>query len=417
MYFIQRHPPWQNNNRVRCTVLPGKAVAYPMLGGSLRSPDSPTSDGEPAEVWDPTRRTWHVTAAKGFTLVELLVVIAIIGILVSLLLPAIQAAREAARRTECSNHLKQLSLAMLHYMDAQGHFPSAGYGIGWGPHPDRGMGASQPGGFFYVLLPFLENKQLFELGKGVGAMNSTSTILLKTNKERLSTPLPVMYCPTRRPTENYPVDNNHAFVPTPGLCDTLQVGCRNDYAANAGEYYGWTGSVPPPANLNLPSSTWADSYQKFTGTTPISRRGQHLVTGIVWPHAGFKIKDIKDGTTHTYMLGEKSVDTDLARSGRSWGDDEGPFVCDERDIVRWGTDPDQTYCRPMHDAAGSPSGYSDPNWGLWGLGTWSFGAAHAAGFNMSFCDGSVLQISYEISESVHRSLCNREDGKAVQPPE
>jgi prepilin-type N-terminal cleavage/methylation domain-containing protein len=168
---------------------------------------------------------------QGFTLVELLVVIAIIGILISLLLPAIQASRESARRLECSNHIKQFATAMHLYLEAQKHFPSGGYGYPYSPHPDRGMGTNQPGGFFYVLLPYLENHQLFDLGKGVGAMNDTSPVLLDANKQRNSTPNALFYCPSRRAALNYPV------VRTPLLCSPMDEGNRTDYAANAGEVY------------------------------------------------------------------------------------------------------------------------------------------------------------------------------------
>lgn len=167
----------------------------------------------------------------GFTLIELLVVIAILGILIGLLLPAIQSSREAARRLECSNHLKQLSLAMIQYVETQKHFPSGGYGTGYSPQPDRGMGESQPGGFFYVLLSFLENKELYGLGKGVGAMDDTSSTLFEANKTRNSTPLAIFYCPTRRSAANYPVVHN------PLLCANMEIGSRTDYAANAGEMY------------------------------------------------------------------------------------------------------------------------------------------------------------------------------------
>src|SRR3954451_3369851 len=82
---------------------------------------------------------------SGFTLVELLVVIATIGLLVALLLPAIQSAREAARRTQCKNNLKQIGLGCLNHADAHKFFPSGGWGFDWTADPNRGYGPDQPG--------------------------------------------------------------------------------------------------------------------------------------------------------------------------------------------------------------------------------------------------------------------------------
>ncbi|MBN2578743.1 MAG: DUF1559 domain-containing protein [Pirellulales bacterium] len=163
---------------------------------------------------------------------------------------------------------------------------------------------------------------------------------------------------------------------------------------------------------------WPDPYQR----NPVT--GKPYVTGIIWLHSRFKVKDITDGLSSTYLIGEKYVDLDAAKDGASMGDDQGPLVSDDRDVVRWAgwmpmTDPPNpyTYFRPHHDTRGNPSNPSDTSYGYWGNGTYNFGSAHASGFNMALCDGSVHHVSYDISEEVHRSFCNRADKKNFPLPE
>ena len=103
-------------------------------------------------------------AGNGFTLVELLVVITIIAVLVGLILPAIQMGREAGRRAQCANNLKQIGAAANQHLEALGYFPTGGWGPEWVGDPTRGYGVSQPGGWLYNLLPFLDNNPLHDLG-------------------------------------------------------------------------------------------------------------------------------------------------------------------------------------------------------------------------------------------------------------
>jgi prepilin-type N-terminal cleavage/methylation domain-containing protein len=102
------------------------------------------------------------TRVRGLTLVELLVVIAIIGVLVSLLLPAVQAAREAARRMQCGSNLKQLGLALHNYHDTYGTFPYRQGGTGQPAPGEGGPGNGNAGGGFIVLLPFFEQGPLYD---------------------------------------------------------------------------------------------------------------------------------------------------------------------------------------------------------------------------------------------------------------
>ncbi len=138
------------------------------------------------------RRKW------GFTLVELLVVIAIVGILVSLLLPAVQAAREAARRTECLNHLKQMSLAFHLHHDTHSKFPTGGWD--WNTPPtylnhSPVVGNEQRAGWAFQLLPFIEANNTWQAGPEVA----------------IGQPNPIFFCPSRRPTQT--VFMPDAYVP------------------------------------------------------------------------------------------------------------------------------------------------------------------------------------------------------------
>ena len=318
----------------------------------------------------------------GFTLVELLVVITIIGILIALLLPAVQAAREAARSLQCQNQVKQLALGWLNHEQANRIFPSAGWGSYWAPHPDRGFGKRQPGSWAYSLLPYMEQEPLYALGRG-----GTTIEIYKANKQRIGTPSSFWNCPSRRTAITYPILTSlGTLVTTPHLCNMLSVAARSDYAANGG--VNFVSFELGPGSLTEGDST-SYSWPPIVTSTGVA------VTGILFAHNEYTVADVPDGLSCTYLIGEKALDPDNYETGLNGGDDQSVYVADDHDNVRWTADGS-----PFQDQAGSV----DYN---------RYGSAHPGGCNISLCDGSVHKISYTIAKDVHNRLGNRKDGEPI----
>ena len=127
-------------------------------------------------------------------------------------------------------------------------------------------------------------------------------------------------------------------------------------------------------------------------------------TGIVYVHVQISMADVLDGASYTFMLGEKYLNPDYYATGTSEGDDQGPFLSDCRDAIRYASIGPSTdgflQNAPMQDHPGLDY-------------TWNYGSAHADAFNAALCDASVRSVSYNIDEIAHRRLCNRKDGQPV----
>ena len=335
----------------------------------------------------PNPKSTNPKSFHGFTLVELLVVITIIGILISLLLPAVQSAREAARRIQCSNNIKQLSLGAMNHEAALKFFPSGGWRYDWVGHPDRGFGKKQPGSWIYNLLPYIEQQALHDLG------SSGSSMTIETaNAQRIATPLATLYCPTRRQTmvysSNETLCSNQFKLTSGGVAKVA----KNDYAMNAGDYLQWhAASVATlEAADTMTNSQWDDMSQQ---------------TGIAHQRSEVTMAQIRDGSSNTFLIGEKYIDSGCYNDGTDMGDNDTAFSGDELDTLRWTGLYGSVGNLPKQDT--NIPGYSDVYNVQW------FGSAHGSGFNMSMCDGSVRSLSYSINSEVYRRLGNRRDGLPI----
>jgi prepilin-type N-terminal cleavage/methylation domain-containing protein len=361
-------------------------------------------------------RSVLVRRSVGFTLVELLVVIAIIGILIALLLPAIQAAREAGRRAQCKNNLKQIGLASMNHLDTQKFYPTCGWGYHWTGDPDRGYGTQQPGGWLFNLLPYLDQAVVHDMARGLPAGSTAKyQMLARMNGTTIAT----YNCPSRR-------SGADALIKDPALLETeynadetlkVQVGqARSDYAGNAGtNQQVTTGSCQVPSGSDgMGGYDGAVYYKQNCYDAANSGWWSPDMNGVTYACSKIPLKKILDGTTKTYFAGEKSLQPRFYLGGGPT-DNGALYEGHDWDVLRWaggdgnntnGTPNTSLDWVPIHD-----TNSTDDN-----FGRAVFGSAHSAGCFFVMCDGSVQTISYEVDPKIHWRLSNRRDGVDVQIP-
>lgn len=320
---------------------------------------------------------------RGFTLVELLVVIAIIGMLVGLLLPAVQQAREAARQMQCNNNLRQMGLAALNLESSMCYFPSGGWHPGIVGDPDKGFGREQPGTWAYSLLPFLEQQALWGMGQGESDSNKKNPFA-----ERSKVPIATFYCPSRRAVAGYPYKGALAGNANIKTNDAV---AKNDYAANAADDY---------------AETVTYSTSDLTDKTPKA----FYKYGVIYGASIVTLGEIRDGTTNTYLFAEKYLDPNCYTTGTGEGDDLSAWNGADNDRLRrtgWKDAPDsltKVDCRPMQDRVGANLSIA-------------FGSCHSGAFGAVMCDGSVQRVSYSIDPETHSYLGRKADGQIASIPQ
>ncbi|MEM9352169.1 MAG: DUF1559 domain-containing protein [Planctomycetota bacterium] len=311
-----------------------------------------------------------------FTLVELLVVIAIIGILVALLLPAIQSARESARRTQCINNLRQMGLAVQTYHDARGNFPPGRerfdqFGVSWA----------------FVILPYMEQQNI------VDAHDDTKRVDDIDNATAMRTAVEVYYCPSRRIAE---ADRDFDDDDAPSKVQGLAAG--GDYAANAGRHYLF-GTVN--RNTGQPAVPLVDQDEDLAG--PI--------------HTSSKVpaRRVTDGLSNTIAVGERHIppespDAEPGRVHYRQGD-TAFFAGDTPATIFAGTKGGFPETR-FDDS--DPESESDPDLNLSGQpANTKFGSEHAQICHFVFLDGHVEPISMDLDPEVLVLLASRADGRMI----
>lgn len=332
---------------------------------------------------------------QGFTLVELLVVIAIIGILIGMLLPAVQQVREAARRASCQNNLRQLAVACHNFESSFMRFPS-------GFTQDRinmttgeiGNGPFQGHSVFYFLLPFIEQNNLFDSMDQRIPLNNRVNL---PEAGRAGAVIASFLCPS----DGLPA----TAIPHPETGTPNEFYGRTSYKANGG-------SRP----IFATSST---NDGVFMATGSAARRAAGAPEGIQ-----VTIGAIYDGTSNTIFFGERAHEDPNFDTFTQAGWTSGSTI---KGWSRWYPGGGDAGLSNIMGGAFAPVNYQIPwahgqpgapgSQGAWfffqDLRLSSFGSLHPGGANLAFCDGSVRFISQSVPQTILTFLCQREDGQVV----
>ncbi len=349
------------------------ATWWPLPKEEVDDPNIVTAANSAASISSVRR----LAPQKGFTLVELLVAIGIIGVLIALLLPAVQQAREAGRRAECLNNLKQIGVGIMLHESTYEHLPTGGWGKEWAGLPGLGADRLQPGGWIFNTLPFVEQTNVHDLG-------GISTADLSANGRRLEAPLELFVCPSRRSAELY--ENERSWQPY--FHPMLSKVARSDYAMNGGDRYIHAGSGPDSLS-EARNFDWPDMSKS---------------TGVCHQRSQVRLAEIVDGTSNTYLVGEKHLPLDRYYSGEDAGDNESMYSGDDRDLIRYTGDELDPTSHPLSDRF------------LAGREGEVFGGPHSGGFQVAFCDGSARFVAFSLEQVIHSRLGNRRDGLVAQLP-
>lgn len=308
----------------------------------------------------------RLEARQGFTLVELLVVIAIIGVLVALLLPAVQAAREAARRMSCSNNIRQLALAMHNHHDTTGQFPVNQGG-------NQQYNSNNTGRSWITdILPYMEQNNLYNTIKRNVALTDAQ------NKLASETVIPTLKCPS----------DGNASGKLPSRANVGDTRAINNYKAVAGANWNWGDHT----GVKQASGRWPNDPNGLDRGNGIICRNADNNTGNVTTFG-----DIKDGTSNTFAVGEAV-----------------PRWCTHT-WWYWFNGSTATCGVPLNYRKGNTAVNLDSASGDWGR-NYSFFSQHPGGAYFALCDGSARFISDNIDITIYREAATIQGGEVPRLP-
>lgn len=309
---------------------------------------------------------------RGWSLVELLVVVAIIGLLLALLLPAIQRARESVNRTRCASNLSQIALAFHSLHNDFNILPTAGAGF------YRTLINGQPGappdqdwGWPYQILPYIEQQPLYDTpGTGFSSL---------TNNPIADTPVPIYFCPSRR---------------RPGRKSDGRAGI--DYYGNAGT----NGPFTPPGQAN---SYTTPPFNDWSASGTVIRSGPSYVRRAISLESG-----VPDGTSSTLLITEKSFHAGEVNASPCCYDNES-YICGWHNQL-WPDTVGTAALQPAQDCRQTPAAVAYPgNNGI----LYRFGSMHVGSMNAVMVDRSLRRIRYSVALDHLQSLAVRDDAGLV----
>ncbi|HEX6961101.1 MAG TPA: DUF1559 domain-containing protein [Lacipirellula sp.] len=326
---------------------------------------------------------------RGFTLVELLVVIAIIGVLVALLLPAVQSAREAARRSQCTNNLKQIGLGVLNYESSKKELPYNRYSGNYGV-PDTFWGVAQVGrgsplcrawSWLSTILPHIEQAAIFDQ-----ADIPNSPI---QGNPAIGAVIPTFQCPSDDLAANNPLYRSNTWY---------VFGVINAGMTNYDGVMGAQSDVPPFANDNAEAPG--------QGLTEPWLHGNGVMRIFAWQDP-LGMENVEDGTSRTFLAGEQAFELSRAscwQEGKCYGLGYSWFHSVEASAT--------AAIQPNFAVPGQPS--LDPNVDTFPYRSqFGFNSMHPGGVHFVYVDGSVHFINEDIELGVYHAMATIRGGETL----